>query len=154
MPLHFLDSSALSKRYLAEYGSAWIDTLCTDDTIAVASIVTVELTSAFARRAREGHITVTQRDDLLRAFLTDRSDMLVQRLTNSIIQQATTILLTCPPSIALRSLDAIQLASAKHAFDRARQDGIWVGLFVSADTRLLAAAQWAGLATDNPENHP
>jgi predicted nucleic acid-binding protein len=154
MPLHFLDSSALSKRYLAEVGSAWVDSLCAGDTIAVSSLVAIELTSAFARRAREGSLTVTQRDELLRAFLTDRSEMLVQRLTNPIIQHAMTILLTCPPSVALRALDAIQLASAQHAFNRARQDGILVGIFVTSDTRLLSAAQWAGLATDNPEDHP
>jgi hypothetical protein len=26
--------------------------------------------------------------------------------------------------------------------------------FVSTDTRLLAAAQWLGLATDNPDENP
>ena len=154
MPLQFLDTSALTKRYLKEIGSSWVDSLCAREPISVSTLVTVELASSFARRTREGSITEKQRDELLRAFLADRSDMLVQRVTNPIIHRAVTILLTCPPTIALRSLDAIQLASAEHVLNRAQQDGIPIGSVISSDTRLLAAAQWAGFATDNPENHP
>jgi predicted nucleic acid-binding protein len=154
MPVNFFDSSALVKRYLPEVGSAWVDSICIDGSVAVSTLVTVELTSSFARRAREGRITIAQRNDLMRAFLTDRGDMLVQRLTNSIIQRTVTVLLTCPPSIPLRSLDAIQLVSAEHVFDRARKAGLMPGMFVSSDARLLAAAQWAGFPTDNPNNHP
>jgi predicted nucleic acid-binding protein len=101
MPLHFLDTSALTKRYLAEVGSNWVDSLCTNDPIAVSTLVTVELASALARRAREGVITQSQRDELMRSFLADRSDMLVQRVTSQIIQLSVALLFTCPPTIAL-----------------------------------------------------
>jgi predicted nucleic acid-binding protein len=154
MPLHFLDTSALAKRYLPEVGSTWVDALCTGEPIAVSTIASIELASAFARHTREGRITTGQRDELMQAFLVDRSDMLVQRLTSPIIQLAMTILLTYPRSIALRSLDAIQLASARNIFNLAEQEDIEIGLLISADARLLAAAEWAGFATDNPENHP
>ena len=80
--------------------------------------------------------------------------MLVQRLTRPIVQRSVTLLRTCPPTIAPRALDAIQLASAAHVFDKAHKDGMMIVQFVSADARLLAAAQWAGFAIDNPDNHP
>jgi predicted nucleic acid-binding protein len=154
MSLYFLDTSALTKRYLPEVGSTWVDAICDTTPIAVSTIASLEVASAFARHAREERITTAQRDELMQAFLADRSEMLVQRLTNPIVQQAMTILLTCPPSIPLRTLDAIQLASAQHMFNVAKREGIENGLLISADTRLLAAAEWAGIATDNPENHP
>ncbi len=56
-----------------------------------------------------------------------------------------------PPQVRLRALAAIPLASALQAFARARRRGVAVGDFVTADVTLLAAAQWAGLTTQNPE---
>jgi hypothetical protein len=51
-------------------------------------------------------------------------------------------------------LDAIHLQAAQTVATRAVRDGFSPPLFVSADTRLLAAAAALGFATENPLNHP
>ena len=49
----YLDASALVKRYLAERGSAWVESLCADEAnnaIAIARFGLVETAAAFAAK--------------------------------------------------------------------------------------------------------
>jgi predicted nucleic acid-binding protein len=60
MSVHFLDSSALVKRYVAETGSAWIAGLLhpsPGSQIHAARISGVEVVAASVRRARAGGMT-------------------------------------------------------------------------------------------------
>ena len=50
-----------------------------------------------------------------------------------------------------RSLAALQVASAKWVFARARRRGVATGSFVTSDQTLVAAAIWVGLSAINPE---
>jgi len=62
MPIYFVDSSALAKRYVAEVGSNWVKSICKPDArnvIACSNLTEVEVSSAFCRRCREGHITTS-----------------------------------------------------------------------------------------------
>ena len=72
-------------------------------------------------------------------------------LTSRIVQEATAVLLANTPSLPLRTLHAVHLATATWCFARARRRGLAAGRFVAADHALLQAASWAGLAIVDPE---
>jgi hypothetical protein len=74
-------------------------------------------------------------------------------LSDAVIRNAAHIIRSLPQSSIVRTLDAIHLACAQQAFSDAVLSGQETGSFVSADNRLLAAAQWLGLPTDNPNIH-
>jgi predicted nucleic acid-binding protein len=154
MALYFLDTSALVKRYISETGSPWIRELCESESIVISALALAEVNSVFARRNREGAISVSDRNALLHVFQNHVTQYSLVDVDRIVLNTAGTFILQAPTATALRSLDAIQLAST-HSFTTIGADSGDVSLtFVSADTRLLAAAQWAGFATDNPENHP
>ncbi len=73
----------------------------------------------------------------------------VIELSEPIIQRSEDLLLAYP----LRAYDAVQLASALDNAARLTAAGLASPLFVSADRRLLAAAEAEGLATDDPNQH-
>ena len=152
MPLTYLDSSALVKRYIAEAGSAWVSHLCETEPIVISLISVPEIASALARRTREGVLTEPQRDTLFRLFLSDARSFVVIGLNQTITQQAAAMLLTAPLPVRLRSLDALHVASAHWACARAGRRGIATGSFVTADRALVEAATWAGLVAVNPED--
>jgi len=148
-----LDSSALVKRYVNEAGSAWVTRLCVAEPIAISILTFPEIASALARRTREGALAPQQRDTLFRLFLADAPSTLIIGLNQTIALRAAAILLTAPPPVRLRSLDAIHVASAQWTFARARRRGVATGSFVTADRALGEAAVWAGLMVVNPEDH-
>jgi hypothetical protein len=74
-------------------------------------------------------------------------------LSDTVIRNAAHIIRALPQSSIVRTLDAIHLACAQQAFSDAAVSGQETASFVSSDNRLLAAAQWLGLPTDNPNNH-
>ncbi len=152
MPLCYLDTSGLVKRYVPEAGSAWVTHLCEQEPLATSLIAVTEIASALARRAREGSLTEQQRDTLFRAVVRDARTLVLVDTNRLVAQRAAQLLLAAPAHFRLRALDAIHLASAVHTFARARRRGVATGTFVSADEALLAAARWAGLTTQNPES--
>ncbi|MGH2460207.1 MAG: hypothetical protein ACRDIY_15230 [Chloroflexota bacterium] len=79
-----------------------------------------------------------ERDAIFARFLADAQQCIVLGLTQPVIQDAATLLFSGPPTIRLRTLDALHLASARGGFNRAR----------------LEAARWAGLLATNPEDYP
>jgi predicted nucleic acid-binding protein len=152
LPLAYLDSSALIKRYLPEPGAAWVARHCEQEPIAVSLVTVPEVASALSRRTREGALTAVQRDMLFQAFLRDVQTFTVIGLHQATAQQAASLLLTAPIPVRLRTLDALHVASAKLAFTRARRRGLATGSFITADRALVDAATWAGLPTLNPED--
>jgi predicted nucleic acid-binding protein len=153
VPLHYLDTSALVKRYVSEQGSAWVEELFASEPVAVSSLAAVELASALARRTREGDLTPADRDSIFSSFLDDTREYVVLAVTQLMTEDATTMLLTSPPTIALRTLDALHLATARVAFASARRRGLATGSFVTADRALGQAVTWAGLTALNPEDY-
>lgn len=152
MPLTYLDSSAVVKRYVPEAGSSWVARLCEQEPIAISLITIPEIASALARRTREGELSVQQRDGLLRSFLRDVSSFIVIDMSQTVVLRATSLLMTAPASVRLRTLDALHLASAQMAFSRASRGGVETGAFVTADRALLNAAAWAGLTALDPND--
>lgn len=149
MTIFFLDTSALAKRYVPEIGSSWIRSLTTDmseNAIVISRLSTVEFVSALVRRQREKMINQDDFITLRGAFLNHVEKVYTIINLNKDVLIAARFLLE---RHSLRTLDAIQLASAL----KARQIFEAEPIFVSADTRLLTAAAAEGLLTDNPTAH-
>lgn len=151
MSLYFFDSSALIKRYIVEVGSSWVQHIAQSlqDNIVISHIAHVEMISAIMRRQREN--TITHQMAQTTKILIDNHAYYqyeVITFTDDIIKIADMLLSKYP----LRSLDAIQLASAV----KAKQNlvGNYPFIFVSSDKRLLGYANSEGLTTDNPNNYP
>jgi predicted nucleic acid-binding protein len=148
MSTFFLDSSALTKRYLTEIGSAWVSDLADPaaaNILVVAEITRVEVAAALAARHRASAITQTERD-LLVTLLLQHFDTEYRILAITPELTASAVALT--QVYRLRGYDAVQLAVALAAA------AVLPGLvFVAADDDLLAAARGEGLAAENPNQH-
>ncbi|MBZ0287532.1 MAG: type II toxin-antitoxin system VapC family toxin [Anaerolineae bacterium] len=149
MSVFFADISALIKHYIAETGSAWVSSWAAQTaghTVVISRLTTAEMIGGLARRQREQ--TITQADLLaLRNTFFNHVDKVysVINLNKDVLEAAGNLLIQQP----LRTLDAIQLAAGLKAAQT------FPGLtFVSADTRLLAAASAEGLPIDDPNAHP
>jgi predicted nucleic acid-binding protein len=128
LPAYFADTSALLKLYLPEVGTTWL--LLQDLTaLGVSSLVVLEVRSALARRQHEGSLSPRATEQIWKTFARGANQ------------------------IPLRTLDALQLASALEFQRRARQAGAGPIVLLTADDRLEAAAVRAGLAVENPNRH-
>jgi len=118
--------------------------------VSIAEITRVEVTSAFARRAREDIITLGERDELLETFRAHCATQYHVVLTQTrIIDLATELL----QRHALRAYDAVQLASASIVNQALIAHGLPPLIFVTADDRLIAAARSEAVTADNPQLH-
>jgi predicted nucleic acid-binding protein len=154
MPFYQYDASGLVKRYVNEVGSGWVRTIvdpASTNIISLADITRAEVTSALARRAREGVITPQERDELIETF---RAHCVTQYrivpIQPWIIDLATELLQRHP----LRAYDAVQLASASIVNQSLIAHGLPPLIFVIADDRLMAAARSEAVLTENPNLHP
>jgi predicted nucleic acid-binding protein len=154
MSAYFFDSSALVKRYVAEIGTTWVRSLVTPtagNITLVAHITSVEIVSGAMRRKRDG--SISPRIAHAVRLLVDRHtrrEYTIVALTEPVSQRAENLLEVYP----LRAYDAVQLASALESNIRVVAAGLPPLIFVSADQRLLSAANAEGLATDDPNAHP
>ena len=149
----YLDASALVKRYLAETGSTWVESLCADEAnnaIAIARFGLVETAAAFAAKRRGQFITDGEYESALGELLRDAGDRYrLMAVGPTVIDNA--IQLTRRQK--LRGYDAIHLACAL-ALNKPLVDySLPLLTFVTADDNLLAAAGSEGLVTENPNDH-
>lgn len=153
MTVYFLDSSALVKRYVEENGSAWIRTLTEPEArhkLIIARIAWVEILSAFARRQREGTFAPVDAAKALQSFRFDLDHQYqVVEIDRSLIESAGQLVSKHP----LRAYDAVQLAAVLRILPAFAQTKAVSLMFVSADDRLIAAAQAEGLNTEHPNQH-
>ena len=74
MPVYYVDTSALAKRYINETGSTWLRSLLSPvagaDTFIVR-VTAVELIAAITRRERSGSLTSADAATARAAFQTD-----------------------------------------------------------------------------------
>jgi len=107
----------------------------------------LELHSTFARLAREGRLVKAKvnlqielaRDLIYQYFTIPLSVASIQKEAQRLVNR-----------YPLRSLDALQLATALYGHKQLNQSLI----FVSSDKRLLNAASAEGFTIDDPTNHP
>jgi hypothetical protein len=151
--VYYLDTSAIAKRYIFETGTSWIFQLfdAVPSHILFASKIThVEVVSAIARRRRERSIPSGVFEGGLIRFQDDlRNRFSVISIDDSVIESAALL----ARLHALRSYDAVQLASALSVQRERRKYYLPSITFVSADEELNKIAQIEGLPVDNPNDH-
>ena len=149
MAVYYLDTSALVKRYIEETGSSFTRDLVSDNLVCTSALSEVETVSALLRRFRECLLAAGEVELILATAAFDLVEYFVLAVDSEALADAVTLLRSS--SIALRSLDAIHIATARLAFAGAQRRGLSVGSLVSADRRMLEAASALGLPTLNPE---
>ncbi|MBZ0321394.1 MAG: type II toxin-antitoxin system VapC family toxin [Anaerolineae bacterium] len=150
MATYFFDTSGLAKRYIVEQGSQWAKQILrpsADHQILVAASARVEMLSLMSRQQRMKSISPTDFYRIRGTFSIHlRRQYRVIPLNDAVLARAARLVQNYP----LKSLDAIQLASALEARKILRI----IPIFVTADRQLLAAAQAEGFPTDDPNLHP
>jgi predicted nucleic acid-binding protein len=147
---YFFDSSGLVKRYIAEVGSAWVQSLCAPDannTLYLSRITGAEVIAAIFRRQRMGDLLAEDAQAVSRRFREDfRQAYRVIEVTAEIVERA----MDLAETRALRGYDAVQLATALHLHRIRRELDLPPLVFVSADEDLNAVAEAEGLHAENP----
>lgn len=150
----YADSSALVKRHIYETGSIWLQALfapAAGNVILTARISMAEFYSALNRRIRDATLDTTEYTQVATDFdALCRTQYTLIELTPVIVEHTRQLL----ERYTLRAYDAVQLASALIANNALFGNNPPSLTFLSADQRLLAAAQSEGLVTDDPNIHP
>ncbi|MCI0525325.1 MAG: type II toxin-antitoxin system VapC family toxin [Acidobacteria bacterium] len=153
MAAYYADSSALVKRHVPEIGSAWFTTLAdpsSGNVIVTARLSLAEIYSALNRRVREASVTPADYVGIISDLNSIwASDYEIVELTQPLVDETRLLCERYP----LRAYDAVQLASAIFARSGMQAVGAPPLIFLSADGRLLTAAQAEGFVTDNPNLH-
>lgn len=143
MPLFYVDTSALVKRYHIELGSEHVDRLFVDAdaVLVIADFAVTELTSALDRKCQEGALTA---DGLAQILAVAARDLLEEfwllEVGRSQVRRSQQLILRHH----LRTLDALHLAMLLSIKDLHP-------VLVSSDTRLVQAAEREGIGCMNPE---
>jgi predicted nucleic acid-binding protein len=152
--VYFVDTSALSKRYIAETGSLWVQSVLKPATGAIVYIVritAVELISAITRRERSGTLTSPGATSARAEIRTDLAgEFQIVEVTGTLVAQA----MMLAEAHGLRGYDAVQLAAALEVNDGRLALGLPSITLLSADTELNAAARAEGLVVEDPNQHP
>jgi len=136
---HFYDSSSFVKLFVKEDGTTeMLHLYAAADRRFVSRLAFVETQSAIVRLEREGQLSAADADKAGILLTQEANRVEVIELTTEIASLARALLRKHP----LRSLDAIQLASALNAMP--------VTAFIGSDIRLLAAAGIEGLNIVDP----
>jgi predicted nucleic acid-binding protein len=116
----------------------WIEPEAENLTV-ISELALVEMFSLFARRIREGKLASSSAASLRADFLYHTTkEYLVVPVGAEVLSQARELVLNHP----LRTLDAIQLASAFRAVELLQE----TMTFVSADNNLLARSEGRGIS--------
>ncbi len=142
----FLDTSALVRRYdRSEPRASRVREICAPargHTLLLARVASVEVASAFARKARDGTLRVADRNRLWRLFRVHwRDQYQVVAMTDDAYAHAERLLFRGP----LRALDAIHIGCALVVAARLQQIGVE---FWTADKQQAQAARSAGLTVE------
>ncbi|MGH2516246.1 MAG: type II toxin-antitoxin system VapC family toxin [Ktedonobacterales bacterium] len=161
MASYFFDSSAIMKRYYREPGTDWVQAICrrsSRSTLYLAELARVEVVAALRRTVRVANLHPSYGDALVSMFqrhvalsATSGRIYTILPLDTVVVDLAETLCSrfwdTRPHP--LRSLDALQLASALLVADKILDELV----FVTTDVRLLAIAPLAGFRVIDPV-HP
>ena len=150
MIVHFFDTSAISKHYHAETGTAKVDALLglPNASQVISRLAVVELHSVFAKKVRTGELDQADFQKLARRFRGDVAArrLRVVRLTAAHFQSAERLIRRIGLTKNLRTLDALQLAVAINLNEPGQPIE-----FVCADHALGTLAIAEGLSVVNPE---
>ena len=153
MAVFVLDSSAVVKRYVNESGTPWVNRIVdpgSGNQIYLLRIAGVEVTSAVARRARQGLTPAPAAASAIAQFRADFSTIYrIVEVTANLVELA----MRLAEVHALRGYDAVQLAGPLEVNAAAMTVGTSV-TFVSADVELNTVATAEGMLVLDPSSQP
>ena len=134
--MNYFDANYISRCYLDEHGSTEVRALASATAVVCVELGQAEASSAFHRKLREGALTPAEFAALMNQFEAELSLFTWLPVTSALITDVRQSFVTLPPTVFLRSADALHLACAREA-----------GLteIYSNDRHLLAAAPHFGL---------
>jgi predicted nucleic acid-binding protein len=151
---YYFDSSALTKCYIKEVGSAWVRGIAapaSGNDLHVLQIAEVEVTSAIVRSRKAGSLSPTAASAALTQLQHDLAkDYIVLDITDRLLVSAISLV----QIHELRAYDAVQLAGVVELNGIRTLAGLAPATIVSADAELNAAARAEGVAVEGPNNHP
>ncbi len=153
MSADFWDTSALAKLYLSERGSEWSAERARSNDVAISEVAHVEVASLLARRCAEGEFDSNVQYQIYVRYLEDTRRFEVVPLSAGLTAGAARLVLSGVLGTRVRSLDAIQLATAQRWFERTAASNMEAGVFIVADLPLRDSAVALGMRVDNPEEH-
>lgn len=153
MSADFWDTSALAKLYLSERGSEWSAERARSNDVAISEVAHVEVASLLARRCAEGEFDSNVQYQIYVCYLEDTRRFEVVPLSAGLTAVAALLVLSGVLGTRVRSLDAIQLATAQRWFERTAASNMEAGVFIVADLPLRDTAVALGMRVDNPEEH-
>lgn len=137
----FFDTNALFKLYHVEAGSealiSFVESLADEPRIVISAIAIVEFTSALYRRIRQHEIERGTANEILMHFEKQRAQLAVVTVDASVLSKADLLIRQHGEYRSLRTLDAIQVASALVVEERAR---LKFDKFVTSDNVVIQIA--------------
>ncbi len=134
----YLDSSALTKRYVVEPGSEEVARLISEaDAVGTAWISLVEVVAALTKSVRLGVLTSEEGDSAIRLFELDWPSLARLQITELLVSEAASL----ARKHGLRGYDAVQLAAAS-LWQKSLEIPITL---LSCDRQLSAAARHEGM---------
>ena len=130
----YLDTSVLVKLYVREADSEFYGRLVDGQPVSSSMLAYTEVWAALAAKERAGSITRGTRSDAWRLFEQDVAEDRIGLIpiSDAIVRRANSLVERVHPRVALRSLDALHLASADQLQD-------WP--LVTHDLRMRQAAE-------------
>ena len=143
----YLDTAIIVKLLVREPDSAWFNQALTGRRFETSELALSEVRSALLAKERAGHMAQVERVAAEEKFLGMIEDELLKlhSLNRQVLDRASAILLACHPIIALRTLDALHVATC----DLHRNEAL-----ATTDTRMRAACRQFAitLVPANPED--
>lgn len=136
--IHYLDTSALVKRYVEEPGSASVRGLFRGKSVATARIAYAEIAATIARLCRENALDEGERDAISARLDPDFAALTVVEIRASLMRRVPGLVARRP----VRGYDAVHLVAALAVRDKGVAVTFW-----AADQRLIDAARAEGLRT-------
>src|SRR5688500_9291144 len=135
----YLDSSAIVKQYVLEFGSPEIQSAAEESDVTGTAVVScTEVIAALAKAIRAGTLSVQDATIAVRDFNRTWPDLVRTRITERLVKHAATLAWTH----GLRGYDAVHLASAA-AWQQALGYAVTIATF---DQAMWSAATKIGLA--------
>jgi predicted nucleic acid-binding protein len=139
----YLDSCVIVKLVSHEPDSAAYHDIVEGQTVVTSELAVAEVRSALLTKERAGRISRQDRQTGWRLFQDKTRDMefVLLPLNRQVIERAGAVIEQCHPHVALRTLDAIHVATAElHGGDQ----------MCSSDQRVCAASEYIGLSLVPP----
>ncbi|MBI3851176.1 MAG: type II toxin-antitoxin system VapC family toxin [Verrucomicrobia bacterium] len=135
----YLDSAIIVKLLVREEDSPWFDRNVRDHELWSSELALAEVHSAILIKERKGLVSVAERKSAFSRFeeMHDTEVLQFHPLSSGVVRHAAGLLTICHPDVALRSLDAIHLATAM-MHPR--------GAMCATDGKLRAAAKRMGVS--------